>query len=114
MKSLRETLAGSHVAAVAIAALVFYAVDYFLRAFQDVLPAVVSFIATAMAIRGMPYVSSRTSLLDQLRLLSPLYYFFVAVTSFASAGLLSRWVYGVGLLACLRRYRPILARRSHV
>lgn len=114
MKSLRETLANSHVSAIAIAVLIFYSFDFLVRAFLYVSPRIVDFIATAVAVRGMPYISPRSSVLEQFGLLPPLYSFFAAALSFASAELLSRWVYGVGLFACLRRYRPILARRTHV
>ena len=111
MKSLRETLATSHVSAVAIAVLIFYSFDFLVRAFQDVLPPVVDFIATAVAVRGMPYISPGSSVLEQLRLLPVLYFFFATAMSLAFAQLVSRWVYGVGLFACLKRYRPMLARK---
>lgn len=103
----------SHISAVAIAVLVFYSFDYFVRAFLDVLPSFVYFIATAMAIRGMPYVSSRTGSLEQFGLFQALYYLLWAATSFVFAWLLSRWIYGLGPFACLKDYRPSLARRNH-
>lgn len=113
MKSLRQTLMASHICGVAIAVLVFYSFDYFVRAFLDVFPSFLYFIATAMAIRGMPYVSSRTSFLEQFGLVQALYYLFWAVASCVFAWLVSRWMYGVGPFSCLKRYGPILARRNH-
>ncbi len=113
MKSLRETLVASHVAAVAVAVLIFFSLNAFVRALVVPLSAIFDFLATAILIGGKPYVSSRLSAADELMLVPALFYLFTAAMSFFSAWLLSRWVYGVGSFACLERYRPILARRRN-
>ncbi|HEV2288942.1 MAG TPA: hypothetical protein VGR81_08320 [Candidatus Acidoferrales bacterium] len=114
MKSLRETLVASHIAAVAVAVLILFSFDRLVRAILEALPTAAYFVATAIAIRGMPYVSSRTGLLDQFGLAPVLYNLFSAVVSFGFAYLLSRYAYGVGPFTSLRKYRPLLAGRNHV
>lgn len=114
MKSLREILAASHIAAVAIAVLIFFSLNAFVHALIAPLSALFDFLITAIAIGGEPYVSSSSSALDPFIMVPALFYLFSAVMLFGAAWLLSRWVYGVGPFACLKRYRPILTRRTHV
>ena len=70
----------------------------------------VGFLATAIAVRGMPYISHRTSLADQFMLIPALFDLFWAAASLAAAWLLSRWAHG-----CAGAYRAsvtILAPHS--
>jgi hypothetical protein len=43
-----------------------------------------------------------------------LLYFVNASMNLLAAWFLSRWVYGIGPLRCLSKYRPRLTRRTHV
>jgi hypothetical protein len=106
-------LAASHISAIAIAVLIFFSVELFVRACFEVLPRVVDFVVAAIAVGGMPYISPRSSLSDQLSLTPALYYLFLAIASFVCSWLLSRWVYSVGPFVSLRRYGLFLARRNH-
>jgi hypothetical protein len=114
VKSLRIALAESHIAAIAIAILLFFFFDFLVRALWEPLPAAIMFLLTAIAVRGMPYVPKRLNLYQEFQLMEPLYFLFEAAVSFFAAWLLSRWIHGVGPFASLKRYRPELTRRTHV
>jgi uncharacterized membrane protein YccF (DUF307 family) len=108
--SFRDTLADSHVSAVAIVVLLFWSLDSGLRALWNPLSSIVEYLTTAVAILGIPFgsaVNHRTLVLTWFGLFS-------ALVSFASAGLLSRWIYGVGPLRALGKYRASLAWKHHV
>jgi hypothetical protein len=77
-------------------------------------PRVATFLATAVAIRGVPYFPSTLTGADRVMLVKTLFYFFGALECIAAAWLLSHWVYGVGLLRSLSKYRVRLTGRNHV
>jgi hypothetical protein len=111
--SLRETLAGSHIAAIAIAVLLLWSIDWGFRALWSPLYRATTFLVTAVAIRDVPYIPSTPTLADRVMLVSTLFYLFGALACIAAAWLLSRWVYGVGLLRSLSKYRARLTGRNH-
>lgn len=114
VKSARETLVAAHISAVAVAVLVFLSLEFAVRALAQPLPSAVGFLATAIAVRGMPYISHRISLANQFMLIPALLDLFWAAVNLAAAWLLSRWAHGASPLAYLKRYGPLLARRKHV
>lgn len=111
--SLRETLADTHIAAVAIAVLLLSSLDSGFRALWPPLPRTIEFVVTAIAIRGVPYISPTFTVADWLTWGSAGAYFVYALICLAVAWLVSRWVYGVGPVQGLRRYGARLARRSN-
>ena len=112
--SLREILAGSHIAAIATAVLLLWSIDWGSRALWSPLYRAATFLVTAVAIRDVPFIPSTPTLADRLMLVSTLFYLFGALACTAAAWLLSRWVYGVGLFRSLSKYRVILTRSNHV
>jgi len=112
--TLREILAGSHVAAVAVAVLFLFSMDAGFRALWDPLFRLASFLFTAVAILCIPYFDHKFTIVDRLTLLATFSYLFSSASSLGAAWLLSRWVYGVGPLDCLSAYRTKLARRNDV
>lgn len=113
VRHIRETLVAAHISAVAVAVLVFFSLDYAVRALAEPFPSVVTFVATAVAIGGMPYMPHRTSLADQFLLIPTSFDLFLATANLAAAWLLSRWAHGAGPLSYLKQYGPLLARRKH-
>jgi len=114
VKSLRQTLITSRVSAIAVAILLFFFFDFLVRALLGPLSDSIMFLVTAIAIRGVPYIPKRLGLYDQIQLVGTAFILFEAAASLAAAWLLSRWVYGVGAFACLKRSYPQLTRRDHV
>ena len=108
--SLREVLADSHIAAVAIAVLLLWSLDDAFRALWIPLPFAFSYLATAVAILGIPYFS-----LGSLRseLILAFFTLFGAIVSLSAAWLLSRWVFGEGPLRTLLNYRSKLRKGNH-
>lgn len=97
-KSLSQVLAESHVSAVAIAVLLLWMLDWAVRGLWTVIVPVSFYVATAIAIRGIPYEPIKVIwTLTVLYLLS-------SFLSFAAAWLLSHWVYGMGPLLSLSGY----------
>jgi hypothetical protein len=111
---LRQTLADSHVAAVAISVLLFWSISWAVPAFWGPFLCLFEFLATAVAARDISVSSAKLDAADWVMLMNTCFFFVNAVITFAAAWLLSRWVYGEGPLRSLRRYRGRLARRSHV
>lgn len=112
--SLRKILADSHVSAIAIAVLLFWSLDSALWAFWGPLFRAASFLFTAVAILGIPYFSRTLTISDGFMFFITFSYLFNSFVFLATAGLLSRWVYGIGPLRSLNRYRTRLAGRNHV
>jgi hypothetical protein len=110
--SLRQTLADSHVSAIAIALLLFWSLKWGIEALWEPFSRLVKFLFTAVAILDIPYVSPTIDVTDRLMFINACFFFFYAISSIAAAWLLSHWVYGEGPFRSLRRYR--LARSSHV
>jgi hypothetical protein len=114
MRSVRETLADSHISAVAIAVLLLWSLDSGFRALWSPLARAANFLFTAVAILDIPYFSPTLNSEDREMLIFTLFYLFSAFVSFAAAWLLSRWVYGVGPLCSLSKCRTRISRRNHV
>ncbi len=110
---LREILAGSHVAAVAIVVLLLWSIVSAGQALLRPTWRAVSFLITAVAIWDVPYIQPGLSFGDRLLLTGWLIGLVHAVATFAAAWLLSRWVYGVGPFRSLGTYQARLNRRSH-
>jgi hypothetical protein len=112
--SLRKILADSHVSAVAIAVLLFWSLDSAFWALWGPLSRAASFFFTAVTILDIPYFSRTLTIRDRFTLFATFLHLFNSFVYLAAAGLLSRWVYGMGPLRSLSKYRTILARRTHV
>jgi hypothetical protein len=113
-RSLREILRESNVALVAIAVLLVWSFDLLFWTLWAPLSRTATFLITGVPILGVPYSSPTFSSADRLTLVATFAYLLSAFCSLAAAWLLSRWVYGVGPLSSLTRYRASLARRNHV
>jgi hypothetical protein len=111
--SLRQILADSHVSAVAIAVLLLWSFDSVLEALWGPTLNAASFLFTAVAIFGLPYIPPIFSFSQRFMLLSIGFFLFNALSCFAAAWLLSRWVYGTGPFRSLKSYGERLVRRSH-
>jgi hypothetical protein len=83
-RSLREVLAHSHVAAVAIAVLLFCSLDGTFRALWPLISDVVKFVVTAIAILDVPYISFPS--LDTTPLIRSGWYLYVAVVGGSQLG----------------------------
>ena len=110
-RSLKEILAQSHVASVAIAVLLFWFINnIFLAVWTLIVPAL-SFLATAIAILGIPFVSwsytRYTVFLASFCLCS-------AIIDFLAAWLVSRWIYDAGPIRSLILCCDKLIGRNHV
>jgi hypothetical protein len=110
--SLKEVLADSHIAAVAIAVLLLWSLDGIFRALWSPVYRVLGFLFTAVAILDVPFISPTLTGEDRLMLITTFLYFCAAIISFSGAWLLSRWVYGVGPLRSLVRYRSRIGRKD--
>ncbi|HEX5233920.1 MAG TPA: hypothetical protein VFW25_01175 [Silvibacterium sp.] len=113
MGYIREILADSHIAAVAIAVLLLESVISGCIALWGPLCRAAIFLFTAVAIRDVPYVSRTLTLSDRLMLTNTSLYFFDGLISLAAAWFLSRWIFGAGPVQSLGHYRNALARRSN-
>lgn len=110
--SLRQVLADSHVAAVAIALFLLWSLD---SAFSAVWPPVfdaLSYVFTAIAILDIPY-GSLTAAGRRSMLILGLAYAYSCIVSLSAAWLLSKWIYGVGPLRALMSFRGKLRRSNH-
>jgi hypothetical protein len=107
---LRKTLADSHVSAVAVVVLLLFSFGRLAHALPALLPWVVDFLLTAIAVRGLPSVSFTVA--DRLMLTTPITGLFTAFAGFAAAWLLARWVHGVGPFRCLYAFRAEVTRRN--
>ena len=114
MSAIRKALGESHVATIAIAVLLLWSMRDFLLAWW--MPGLQTsyFVATAIAIRGVPYMSPGFNFEDRMMVLMTSIYLGSALISFGAAWFLSNWVYGVGPFKCLSQYRSKLARRNRV
>ncbi len=112
--SLRKILAESYTSAIAILVLLLFSLGALFQALAGPLSRVAVFVFTAIAIQGLPYFSPILTVADRLMLTASLTHLFNALTYFAAAWVLSRWVYGVGPLSCLSKCRTALPRRNHV
>jgi hypothetical protein len=112
--SFRQTLADSHVSAVAIAVLLFRSFEWTIEGLSEPFSRLLKFLVTAVAIFDIPFVSPTHGIWDRHMLVNSCFFFSYAITSVAAAWLLSRWVYKEGPIRSLSKYRGRLARSSHV
>jgi len=110
---LREILAQSHVAGVAIAVLLLWTLDNAFRALWGPVSRVGTFVYTAVAILRIPYFNPRLDWPDRTMLMMTLLYLSGAVVYLLGAWLLSHWVYGMGPLRSLRECHARFTGRHH-
>jgi len=113
-RSLREILAESHISAVAVAVLLLWSIASGFQALWGPLSHAASFVFTAVAILDIPYFSRTLTIADRFALFSTFSSLFNSLVYLTAAGFLSRWVYGMGPLRSLSKYRTKLARSNHV
>jgi hypothetical protein len=113
-RSLRQILADSHIAAVTIAVLLLWSLDGAFHALWESVSRVLSFLGTAVAIFDIPYFAPTLTFEDRVSLVTASAYLYEAMVSFSAAWILSRWVYGVGPVRSLNRYRDVPVGRKHV
>jgi hypothetical protein len=106
-KPLSQFLAESHIAAVAIAVLLLWTLDWAVRGLWTLVVPAADFVVTAIAVRGIPY--EHVSVIWTFTVL----YLLSSFLSLAAAWLLSRWVYGVGPLRSLTGYRRRADRSNY-
>ena len=111
MKRLRETLADSHIAAVAIAALLFMSLRDVISVLLPILGQVLAFIFSALAIQDLPYYSST---LVVFTLSGTALDLCNALVAFYSSWVISQMVYDASPLSILRSYRTRLFRSVDV
>ena len=109
--SFRKMLGHSHVAAITIAMLLMFSS---LRAIQEPALRVSVFVGTAMAIGDFSRIPHSFYPFTRLKLLVSALDFAEALLGFGVAWGLSKWVYGVGPLRCLRGYGNKIRRTAHV
>lgn len=102
--SLREVVAESNVAAVAIALLLLWALDSAFRGIWDLVRRAAGPLLTAA---GIPGISLFIPRIDLEYMFS---YLYTAAVCLSAAALLSRWAYGVGPLRSLSECRSRLRR----
>jgi hypothetical protein len=106
---LREILARSHVAAIAIVVLLLSSFGSLVRAIATPFPDVADYVATAVAILAAP----AGSVTDRITLAIAAAHLVDGCIALVAAGLLSRWVYGVGPLRSLSMYQTKTTRKDH-
>ena len=112
--TLREALADSHIAAVAIVILLIWSADSGVRAIGPPILSVVGFLVSMAAIRDIPYGFGTFSLGYWLMQITTFTHFLDAVISLSAACVLSRWVYKMGPCRSLIECRVRLARKNNV
>jgi hypothetical protein len=94
--SLREVLADSQVAAVAIAVFLLSGFDAAFRSLWEPFYRLGFILFTAVGIWDIPSHFSKLTSSDHLNLIATLYLLYSAIVCFAAAWGLSRWIYGEG------------------
>lgn len=107
-RSLKEVLADSHIAAIVIAVLLFWAVDSTFQALSPYVADAIEFVATAVAIFDIPYLSFTA--LNRFQLIISLAYLYAAVVEIVAASLISQWVYKSGPISALMDVRRTVTR----
>jgi hypothetical protein len=111
--SLRKTLIDSHVAAIAIAVLIFTCVAEAFFAVWYPVERFLSSLLTAVATGDIPYIPRAVDALTRVNLLAAFTQLVSALSVLAAAWLLSRWIYGTGPLRSLGAYQGKLSRKTH-
>jgi len=110
--SLRKTLVESHVAAVIVAAMLFYALTGICFAADHLLRSLILFIQLYANHQGYRF-SSQLAFHDPYMLSVTLQLVTGAAGAIFCAWLFSRWAYGVGPLRSLAPYREKITRKFH-
>lgn len=110
--ALRKVLIESHVAAIAVAVLIFFSVAQIINAVWMPALYAVYFLLTAIAIRIIPYLPNSPDVITRQTWLNSFINLFSALASLAAAWALSRQVYGTGPLRMLGSYREKLSRKT--
>jgi hypothetical protein len=110
--SLREILADSQIAAVAIVMLLFWSLGWAFQALWLAVSRPRVYLSTTVAVFNVPYFSPTITVENGFMLYRMLSYVCPAVLTLAAAWLLSRWVYGIGPLRTLVGYRSKLNGRQ--
>lgn len=111
-RSLREILAESHIAPVAIAVMLLWTLTSAASAVGIPFYEVAEYAVTAVAILGIPYSSHSWNFADWFMFLSTVFGLYGALVSLAGAWFLSRWVYGFGPFRALIECRSRLVGRT--
>ena len=111
--ALRQVLADSYIAAVAIVVLLVWSLDSGVRTIGPPILSLVRFFVNVVAIRNIPYGTATFSLDYWLTQIPAFNHLVDAVIRLSAAWVLSRWVYKVGPLRSLTECRVKLARRNH-
>ena len=111
MAPLRQALADSNVGAIAVVVLLISFLDAAFRAIWPILSDVVTYLATAVAILGVPYFSFPS--LNRFVLISTVTNLYGAPASLGAAWLLSRWISGAGPLCLVMKHGDRLRARNH-
>ena len=109
--ALREILARTHVAAVAIVVLVLSSLHSMVWAILKPLPEVADYVATAVAISGVP--AGEFTVADKLILMTSAGYLVAGCVALAAAWLMSRWVYGASPFRSWSMNRAKITRNNH-
>jgi hypothetical protein len=111
MRGLRQTLAESHIAGVAIAVLLFWAIIWGWQGLWVLLDRFLGFLVTAIAILDIPYFPRDFTHYRMVLFMSS-FDLFYALVALGGAWLLSNWVYGVEPLRGLRECRARFVGRN--
>jgi hypothetical protein len=114
MRSIRKTLADSHISAVAIVVLVLWSITAGYSALSEPIYRAATFLFTAVAIRDVPYISPTMTAYNRLMYWNSFSNLTGALICLAAAWLLSRWTFGAGPIASLGKYRELLTRRTNL
>jgi hypothetical protein len=114
MRSIRETLAESHISAVAIVVLVLWSITAGCSALSEPLCRVATFLFTAVAIEGVAYSSTSMNAWGRVMYWNLFSNLRGGLICLAAAWLLSRWTLGAGPISSLGKYRELLTRRTNL
>ena len=109
---LRDTLAESHISAIAISVLLLWSLSSAFLALGRPFVAFADYVVTAVAIVGIPS-SGPITLADKVMLFITGQYLLNASISFAAACVLSRWVHGTGPFRSLSHFRNAILRKGN-
>jgi len=118
--TLREVLADSHIAAVAVAMFLVWSIDWGSKALLSLLVFAFEISDSVLTIAlmwwhgGTISFGSRDMFFDQTLLVTTMQCLFWTVICVGAAWIISRWVYGVGPLRTLITSRARVARRDYV
>ncbi len=101
---LRDVLAESNIAVVAVAVLLLGALESALHGLWSVLARAIDFVVYIVITLNISYLSNAMSYSGRVYLTLKVFYFFYALMGFFAASILSRWVYGVGPIRSLAQH----------